>query len=91
MKLKLCLSHSDTFCQPVGDWLIHLRGVVAMFTLYCFTLCLRSGEEDSSPAARGEEDSGVSRGWSRHRRMVPGARRPPPEGELVLHCQMLTG
>lgn len=54
--------------------------------LLCF---FRSGEEDSGPAAGGEEDSGVPRGGSRHRRMVPGARRPPAEGDVLFHCQMV--
>ena len=44
-------------------------------------LCVsRSGEEDSGPAAHREEDGGVSRGRTRHRRLVPAARRPAAEG-----------
>ena len=40
----------------------------------------RSGEEDTGASATGEEDSRLPRGWPRHRRLVPGARRPTAQG-----------
>lgn len=52
-------------------------------------LYVRLREKNSGSAARGEEDSGIPRGWPRSCRLVSGARGPPPEGEAVVVEQMV--
>lgn len=83
-----CLRHLGprVMCERrrhvVSGGLLDVNVTKAVSLVFCYCL-VRPRKENSGPAARGEEDSGVPRGRPRSCWLVSGARRPAPEGQEV--------